>query len=340
VLLCISVKKKEKYMQGTIILIDAYAQIYRGFYALPLMSNSQGEYTNAVFAFSRFLLSLEKYHSPLYGAVVFDLGKPTARLEILPEYKANRSPMPDELRSQLPVIREVVEAFGYPLLESEGREADDLLVAIAAYFADFNVKIISADKDIAQVIDERVEMLIPGGKNRGLEKRGVDEVIAKFAVRPEQIVDYLAMIGDASDNIIGVAGVGPKTAAKLIAQFSSIEAMLANTDAIENLKLREKIANAAGLLRKNIQLIQLDYSFPDETWKEKKTISKTAPDWDKVAKIAEKMELKSFIKDLEEFRPPPSLFDVNRDTQELVEEEKTSPEKETQPSLFTPDLFG
>ena len=207
-------------MQGTIMLVDAYAQIYRGFYALPLMSNSQGEYSNAIFAFLRFLLSLEKYHAPDYGAVVFDLGKPTDRLKILPEYKANRSPMPDELRSQLPVIREVVEAFGYPLLECEGREADDLLAAIAAQFADFNVKIISADKDIAQVIDERVEMLIPGGK-KGLQKRGVEEVIEKFDVKPEQVVDYLSMIGDASDNIIGVAGVGPKTAAKLINQFQN-----------------------------------------------------------------------------------------------------------------------
>ena len=223
-------------MQEAIILIDAYAQIYRGFYALPLMSNSREEYTNAIFAFSRFLLNLEKESAPSYGAVVFDKGKPIARLKILPEYKANRSPMPDELRSQLPVIKEMITAFGYPVLESEGREADDLLAAIAVNFKDFNVKIISADKDIAQVIDERVEMLVPGGKNRGLEKRGVEEVIAKFAIRPAQIVDYLAMIGDTSDNIIGVAGIGPKTAAKLINQFGSIETMLTKIDAIANLK--------------------------------------------------------------------------------------------------------
>ena len=326
-------------MQGTIMLVDAYAQIYRGFYALPLMSNSHGEYTNAIFAFSRFLLNLEKDSAPEYGAVVFDLGKPTVRLDILPEYKANRSPMPDELRSQLPMIREMIEAFGYPLMEWEGIEADDLLAAIAAHFADFNVKIISADKDIAQVIDERVEMLIPGGKNRGLEIRGVEEVIAKFAVRPDQIVDYLAMIGDASDNIIGVVGVGPKTAAKLINQFGSIEAMLAKTDAIENIKIREKIANSAETLRRNIKLIQLDCSLPDDSWKEKTTISRNSPDWDKIAKIAEKMELKSFLKDLKEFRPAPSLFDAPAEDQETVEEEIV-PEENNQPSLFTPDLFG
>ncbi len=325
-------------MQGTIILVDAYAQIYRGFYALPLMSNSQGEYTNAIFAFSRFLLNLEKYHASEYGAVVFDLGKPTARLEILPEYKANRSPMPDELRAQLPVIREVVEAFGYPLLECEGREADDLLAAIATNFTNFNVKIISADKDIAQVIDERVEMLIPGGK-KGLQKRGIEEVIEKFDIKPEQIVDYLAMIGDASDNIIGVVGVGPKTAAKLINQFGSIEAMLADLNSIANEKLREKITNSIETMRRNIKLIELDCSFPDDSWKEVEIVSRKTPNWDKLAEIAEKMELKSFLKDLEEFRPPPSLFDVQASDSESRNEEKP-PVEDDQPSLFTPDLFG
>ena len=325
-------------MQGTIMLVDAYAQIYRGFYALPLMSNSQGEYTNAVFAFARFLLNLEKDYASEYGAVVFDLGKPAARLEILPEYKANRSPMPDELRSQLPMIREVVEAFGYPLLECEGSEADDLLAAIAAHFTDFNVKIISADKDIAQVIDGRVEMLIPGGK-KGLQKRGVEEVIEKFDVKPEQVVDYLAMIGDASDNIIGVVGVGPKTAAKLINQFGSIEAMLADVNSIANEKLREKITNSTEVMRRNIQLIELDRSLPDDTWKEQDIVSRKTPDWDKLAEIAEKMELRSFLKDLEEFRSPPSLFDVQAPATQPEQKEQV-PLEDDQPSLFTPDMFG
>lgn len=330
-------------MQGTIMLVDAYAQIYRGFYALPLMSNSKGEYSNAIFAFSRFLLSLEKDYSPALGAVVFDLGRPAHRLEILPEYKANRSPMPDELRAQLPVIREMIEAFGYPILESEGSEADDLLAALAANFADFNVKIVSADKDIAQVINERVEMLIPGGKSKGLEKRGIEEVIAKFEVKPEQVVDYLAMIGDASDNIIGVQGVGPKTAAKLVNQFGSIEAMLADIDAIDNEKLREKIANSAEILRKNVQLIKLDCSLPDDSWKKVDIVSKKTPEWDKIVEIAEKMELKSFLKDIEEFRPPPSLFDDPVATPAEPEQDDSQQKKnkaDAQPSLYTPDLFG
>ena len=328
-------------MRGTIMLIDAYAQIYRGFYALPLMSNSNGEYSNAVFAITRFLLNLEKEYNPEFGAFVFDKGKPAHRMEILPEYKANRAPMPDEMRSQLNTVREIIEAFGYPILENEGSEADDLIAALAVQFAEYKVNIISADKDIAQVIDDRVEMLVPGNKN-GLQKRGVQEVIEKFEVKPEQIVDYLAMIGDVSDNIIGLAGVGPKTAAKLINQFGSIEAMLKDINAIDNDKLREKIADSAARLLKNIQLIKLDLSLPDNSWKNNSVIKKNAPDWDKIRAIAEKMELRSILKELDEISPPPSLFDdlpnSNRKLSEKLENEKNK--EEDQSSMFTPDMFN
>lgn len=319
-----------------IILVDAYAQIYRGFYALPLMSNSKGEFSNAVFAFSRFLLNLEKYHKSDYGAVVFDLGKCTARLEILPEYKANRSPMPDELRSQIPKIREVVHAFGYPLLESQGREADDLLGAIADKFTDFYVRIISADKDIAQVINDRVDMLVPA-KRGGLDTRGVAEVIEKFDVKPDQIVDYLSLIGDASDNIIGVQGVGPKTASKLINKFGSIENMLQNIGTIQNDKLREKIANSATILEKNIKLIKLDLSFPDDSWLDNKIIIRTPPDWKLIADIAKEMELKSLLKDVEDFAPGSTESEkIDKSSNETKKDASSTIE---QPSLFTPDMF-
>lgn len=328
-------------MPGTIMLIDAYAQIYRGFYALPLMTNSKGEYSNAVFAIARFLLSLEKEYKPELGAVVFDKGKPTHRMEILPEYKANRSPMPDEMRSQLDTVREMIEAFGYPILENEGSEADDLIAALAAQFAEYQVKIISADKDIAQVIDERVEMLIPGSK-KGLQKRGVQEVIQKFEVNPGQIVDYLSLIGDASDNIIGVAGVGPKTAAKLINQFGSIESMLSNLDEISNDKLREKIANSAEILQKNIKLIQLDLSLPDDSWKDQSVIAKKAPDWDEIRNISEKMELRSILKELDDISPTPTLFDNQQpaETKDNLTELEAEIADEDPNKMFTPDMFG
>ncbi len=355
-------------MNKTILLIDAYAQIYRGFYALPLMSNSKGVYTNAIFAFSRFLLNLEKNYASRYGAVVFDLGKCKSRIEIHPEYKANRSPMPDELRAQISTIRQVVEAFGYPLLEHEGSEADDLIGALAKYFTNYSVKIISSDKDIAQVIDKRIEMLIPGRKGGGFDKRGIDEVVAKFAVSPTEIVDYLSLIGDSSDNIPGIAGVGPKTAAVLIEKCGSIQAMIENPNLIEKEKLRNKIVDGAELLKKNIQLITLDLNFPDTTWESDKNITRKAPDWEKIANLAKELELHTFTKDLERFlekddsrtaeidskqannssepeipamadeddlffqKPSPAKKEVKE-----VKEEKTA--KESSNQLYTPDLF-
>ena len=353
-------------MNKTILLIDAYAQIYRGFYALPPMTSSKGIYTNAIFAFSRFLLNLEKDFPSKYGAVVFDLGKCTARVKIAPDYKANRSPMPDELRSQLPTIRKIVEAFGYPLLENEGSEADDLIGAIAKHFTDYSVKIISSDKDIAQIIDERIEMLIPGRKGGGFNKRGVDEVIAKFAVSPSQIVDYLSLIGDSSDNIPGIPGVGPKTAASLIQKCGSIQAMLRNPELIEKEKLRDKIINGAELLKKNISLIKLDTEFPDQTWESEKNITRNEPDWETIANLAKDLELRSFMKDLEEFRGKdestteeiksktatsssepeiPAMTDeddlfFNSSPSIKSEEEVQDKKIEKENNFYTPDLFG
>ena len=291
-------------MSETIILIDAYAQIYRGFYALPPMNNSKGIFTNAIFAFSRFLLNLEKAYSPNRGAIVYDLGKSKARIEIAPDYKANRPPMPEELRSQIPYIRKITELFGYPLLESEGIEADDLIAGIAKKFTEFKVNIISADKDLAQVIDERIEMLIPGKRGGGFDKRGVQEVIEKFDVTPDQIIDYLSLIGDSSDNIPGIQGVGPKTAAKLLHQFGSIDQMLEKIPEIKNEKLRNKIYDGKERLIKNKKLITLNTNLPTD-WNIDTIISKKSPNWQEIKELAEELELKSFLKDVNEFYKEP-----------------------------------
>ena len=314
------------------LLIDAYAQIFRGFYALPLMTNSKGEYTNAIFAFSRFLLQMEKAESPRYGAVVFDLGRCVKRLEIHPEYKANRSPTPEELKVQVPGIRKMITAFGFPILESEGIEADDLIAVLAANFANFKVGVVSADKDLAQMVDERVEMLIPQGKGKGFAKMGIAEVVAKFAVQPNQIVDYLSLIGDSSDNIPGVPGVGPKTAAKLLAAHNSIDAMLANTDAIKNEKLRAKIADASEILKKNIKLIKLDTTSPDASWSLEDKIKRTKPDWNEIAKLADNYELKGFKKDLNAF--------MEELKEPITESSKADNNKENESEMLQDDLFA
>ncbi len=317
-----------------ILLIDAYSQIYRCFYAIRALSNSKGQATNAIFAFTKLMVKIYKDYPTVYGAFILDCGKPAFRLELAPDYKGNRPPMPDELREQIPVLEELARAFGWPMIVQEGYEADDLLAAIAAEFDDKTVKFISADKDLAQIISERVEMLVPAFKGGGFTLRGRQEAIDKFNVTPEQMVDYLALIGDSSDNIPGLQGVGPKTAAKLISEHDSIVNMLANPEAIENPKIRQKIEDNVELLEKNIKLITLKIDVPDKPWGGLDTLTRKTPDWDKIRTICEDMELKSILRELPEGNSESDLFADNSHTETAKNKIKKEPEK------FAPDFFG
>jgi DNA polymerase-1 len=323
-------------MPGTdILLIDAYSQIYRCFYAIRALSNSKGQATNAIFAFTKLMLKIYSDYPTAYGAFILDCGKPAFRLELAPDYKANRPPMPDELREQIPVLEEIARAFGWPMIVREGYEADDLLAAIAAEFDDKTVKFISADKDLAQIISERVEMLVPAFKGGGFTLRGRQETIDKFDVTPEQMVDYLALIGDSSDNIPGLPGVGPKTAAKLINEHGSIANMLANPEAIDNPKIRQKVEDNAELLEKNIKLITLKIDVPDKPWSGLDTLTRKEPDWDKIRTICEAMELKSILRELPEETGSTDLF-----AQPRTLPAETRKEVADKPQKFAPDLFG
>lgn len=318
-------------MNNTITLIDAYSQIYRGFYALPLLTNSKGQFTNAVLATAKFLLSLERDYPSPYGAVVFDKGRPTHRMVLAPDYKAQRPPMPQELQSQLPFIRQWMDAAGWNIVERDNTEADDIIAAIAVNFKENPVRIISADKDIAQVVDDRITMLIPDRKLGGFLLQGRDEVIARFSVLPSQIVDYLSLIGDNSDNIPGVDGVGPKTAAKLISQFGSLDEMLRRVSEIENVKLREKITGSAEIIRRNQKIIVLDLSLSDGKLSDINSYLKRKPDCEKLKSIASDLEMKSIIAELEK-------------SGDKHETEKTGQSVKdrnaAKNAMFTPDLFG
>lgn len=190
-------------MAAPLLLIDSYSQIYRGYYAIRALTTAQGIPSNAVFAMTKLLMKLKEEYEGYEGAFVFDKGRPAQRMALAPAYKANRPPMPDDLRSQLEIIRDMIHAFGWNIIEWDGAEADDLIAAAAANFTDRKVLIVSSDKDISQVIDERVEMLVPDHDGKGFTRRGIEETIAKFGVKPSAIVDYLALIGDSSDNIPG-----------------------------------------------------------------------------------------------------------------------------------------
>lgn len=291
-------------MSEPLLLIDSYAQIFRGYYAVRALSNKNGEPTNAIFAMMRFLMKLEEDHPGASGAFVFDKGRPPHRLALAPDYKANRPPCPEDLQAQLPTIRELIAAFGWNIIEAENTEADDLIASLAIHFEkEQEIRIISADKDIAQVIDERIEMLVPDQAGKGFAKRGLKEVQEKFGVPASAIVDYLAMIGDNADNIPGIAGVGPKTAAQLLNQFGSIENMLSRTAEIPRETLRNKIEQGAELLKKNMELVRLVTTPPEGISWDETHITRRVIDLDKIRAIAEHKELKSILRDLEKLSP-------------------------------------
>src|SRR6186713_1861448 len=216
---------------STLVLVDGSSYLYRAFHALPPLSNSRGEPTGAVLGVLNMLLKLVKETPHGLMAVVFDASGRTFRDDLFAEYKANRTPMPDELRAQVAPLIDAVEALGLPLLRVDGVEADDVIGTLACQASADGIRVIisTGDKDMAQLVDERIS-LVNTMSDTSLDRAGVK---AKFDVYPEQIIDYLALVGDTSDNIPGVPKVGPKTAAKWLNEYQTLDALLANQDRIE-----------------------------------------------------------------------------------------------------------
>ncbi len=221
-----------------LVLIDGHALAYRVFYALPMeaFSTKDGEPTNATYGFTRTMLDIMLADDPpKYLAVSFDVGA-TFRDKLFADYKGTRERMPDELRVQIERIREVLEAFNIPVLELEGFEADDVLGTIANQAKEFNVPvlIITGDRDLLQLVDEDTSVELPPGRyQREPTSYDTELVIDKLGVRPDQVVDYKALVGDKSDNIPGVAGVGQKTAIKLLAEYQTLDNVYQNLDNIK-----------------------------------------------------------------------------------------------------------
>ena len=279
------------------ILIDAYSQIFRVFYAIAHLSRGDGFPTNALFGFARLLMQIEKNYSPESGAMFFDCGKPAFRLELSSSYKSNRPPMPEALKQQMPLLRTLAGLFGWQTLECENYEADDLIGAAVKNDAQSQFAIISSDKDLSQLIDDHACMLIPG-KSGGFEVRDEEAAIKKFAVTPSQIIDYLAMLGDSSDAVDGVPGIGPKTASAILHECNSLENFFADPEMLANGKQRSKLLENEELLKRNIKLITLRTQWPEKLGDLQKALEKRAPDWQKIAEFAAEYELKSILKEL------------------------------------------
>jgi DNA polymerase-1 len=247
--------------KGRLVLIDAHSLIYRAFFALPPMSTSAGEVTNAVYGFTS-MLAIVLASRPEYAVAAFDVGGPTFRNEEYAEYKAGRRAMPDDLRPQIQRVRQVLESFSIPLYGVPGFEADDIVGTLAHQGEEMGlqVTIVSGDLDCLQCVTDSVDALVP---RRGITDTtiyGPDQVRQRYNLEPSQLIDYKALRGDTSDNIPGVPGVGEKTASLLVAQFGSIENLLANLDQLKPGRVRDALEANADRVRlgKRLVTIRLD----------------------------------------------------------------------------------
>ncbi|MBD3391995.1 MAG: DNA polymerase I, partial [Chitinivibrionales bacterium] len=225
-------------------LVDGHALAYRAYFAMirnPLV-NDAGQPTSAVFGMANYLLGLIKTRKCPYLAVVFDSPKPSFRKELYEPYKANREEMPDDMQSQIPLLFRLVESLNIPYLLQEGLEADDILATLVrkAEKQGYTVSLITKDKDLMQLVTDKVHMLAPEGGGRFTEM-GPPEILEKMGVGPDKILDFLALSGDSSDNIPGIPGVGPKTAIKILDKAGSLDNLLKDPSVLDNPKLEEKV---------------------------------------------------------------------------------------------------
>lgn len=256
-----------------IVLIDGHSILNRAFYGVPDLTNSEGQHTNGVYGFINILFKILEEEKPEYLSIAFDVKHPTFRHEMYKEYKGTRKPMPKELYEQVPVIKEVLTAMGIKILEKPGYEADDILGTIAKTCEKNGilVSLVSGDRDLLQLASDIVKIRIPKTKKGGteIEDYNTKDVIEKYQVTPEQIIDLKGLMGDVSDNIPGVPGIGEKTAAKMIVAFSSIENAYEHIEDVMPNKARESFrANYdLAVLSKKLATIktdcELDFSVED-----------------------------------------------------------------------------
>lgn len=249
------------------LLIDGFNLMYRCFFATPALTRADGFPTNALHGWVKSVWRLMDQEKPDHTVVFFDLGGAQDRLALHPEYKAQRKEMPEELARQIPYVKALTISLGLAAVEQNGVESDDLLASCAVRCAaqGDDVLIVSSDKDFAQIVSDRIKLLLPPPSAqpklgwRRLDASGVQE---KFGVLPSQIADYLALMGDASDNIPGLSGVGPKTAAKWLASHGSLEGLIAAAESIEPERFRVPLREAAERLRLNLRLTTLNLQLP------------------------------------------------------------------------------
>jgi DNA polymerase-1 len=289
------------------LLVDGYNLAYRCFFAIPELTRADGFPTNALHGWVKSIWKLADQEKPEGTLVFFDLGGAQDRLAIHPEYKAQREEMPEALAKQLPYVRSLTRALGCVGIELEGVESDDLLAAeaVALARAGHEVLIVSSDKDFAQIVDERIKILLPpptANPKLGWQVRDAAGVREKFGVPPAQIADYLALVGDTSDNIPGINGVGPKTAAKWLAEWGGLEGVIAHAAELQPERFRAAVASEADKLRRNLKLTTLNVALPSLV------LSKPTPAPEEVYRLLEELEMRSALQEARQRYGQPELF--------------------------------
>lgn len=291
-----------------VVLIDGNSFCYRAFFAVRELRNSKGEPTNAIFGFISILEKLFKDVNPDGVAVMFDLKGPTFRHKRYENYKIHRSPMPEDLVVQMPVIKEVVEAMNIPIYAKEGYEADDVLATIAKKLEakGHEVFIVTGDKDALQLVNKKIKILNPQKENFIYDEKAVKE---RYGVTPAQIIEIMALMGDSSDNIPGVPGIGEKTASKLIMEYGDLETVLKNKSKIPGDKLKENLKNYEDQARLSRELAEIDTKVPIDF--DIDGIKRREPNMEKLIKIYQALEFRSLLKGL------PVQEEKNTDDQSL-----------------------
>ncbi len=294
-----STAKSDTATDSPVILVDGSAYLYRAFHAMPPLSNAKGQPTGAIYGVVNMLRKLVADYQPGIMVVIFDASGKTFRDDIYTEYKANRARMPDDMRSQIKPLYEVVEKMGFPLLIVEGVEADDVIGTLSVQATQAGLKTIvsTGDKDMAQLVNDQVT-LVNTMTNTVMDVEGV---IEKFGVPPEQIIDYLALVGDTSDNIPGVPSCGPKTAVKWLAAHGSLQGVMDNADSVKG-KIGEKLRDSLAHLpmSQDLATIRLDVELPQKI----EDLSIGEPDVEALAELYKELEFTTWSRELAEGKSP------------------------------------
>jgi DNA polymerase-1 len=286
-----------------LLLVDGHYYVYRSFFAIRDLSNSRGEPTNAIYGFVKTLRRMVKDLNPRLGAVVWDEGLPARRTDLQPAYKQHRAEMPAEMRPQLAFIRDLVPLLGFRSVSLPDTEADDLMAsyACAAVREKMEVVIATNDKDLFQLVDESVRIYTTNKADLASPKDsyalldGVS-VHKKWGVPPERIGDVIALIGDTVDNIPGVTGLGPKNAAHLLKTHGTLDSLLADLQAVENARIREKLLAAREQILQNREMVKLDTDLPLPAALDALRIQ---PRYGELLAMIERCEFKSLLQEIQ-----------------------------------------